>query len=110
MLGRALHDITRMRIHATDGDLGHVHDVYIEDGQWRVRYLQVDTRHWLLDRHVLLAPTAVQSLDWEHGRLHVALTPGAGAEQPRHRLSQAGIAAAPDAGILDGQLVTTSPG
>jgi len=39
MLRRALHDITRMQIHATDGDLGHVHDVYIEDGQWRVRYL-----------------------------------------------------------------------
>jgi hypothetical protein len=74
MLRRALHDFTGMRIHATDGDLGHVQDVYIEDGQWLVRYLQVDTRHWLLHRHVLLAPIAVQSLDWEHGRIHVALT------------------------------------
>jgi uncharacterized protein YrrD len=74
ILARALHDITGMRIHATDGDLGHVHDVYIEDGQWLVRYLQVDARHWLRNRHVLLAPPAVQSLDWEHGRIHVALT------------------------------------
>jgi hypothetical protein len=74
MLRRALHDITGMRIHAMEGDLGYVHDVYIEDGRWLVRYLQVDTRHWLLNRHVLLAPTAVQSLDWERGRIHVALT------------------------------------
>jgi uncharacterized protein YrrD len=74
MLRRALHDITGMRIHATDGDLGHVHDVYFEDGRWLVRYLEVDTRHWLLDRHVLLTPSAVQSIDWEHGRIHVALT------------------------------------
>lgn len=38
MLRRALHDITGMRIHATDGDLGHVHDVYVDDGQWLVQW------------------------------------------------------------------------
>lgn len=74
MLRRALQDIAGMRIHATDGDLGHVRDVYFEDAQWRVRYLEVDTRHWLPDRHVLLAPTAVRSFDWEQGRIHVSLT------------------------------------
>jgi uncharacterized protein YrrD len=74
MLRRALHDIIGMRIHATDGILGHVRDVYFENGQWLIRYFEIDTSHWLLDRHVLLAPTAVQSLDWEHGRVHVALT------------------------------------
>ena len=74
MLRRAVRDITGMRIHGTDGDLGHVRDVYFDDAQWRVRYLQVDPRHWLIDRHVLLAPTVVRSLDWEHGRIHVSLT------------------------------------
>jgi hypothetical protein len=74
MLRRVRRDITGTRIHATDGDLGHVRDVYFEDGQWLVRYLEVDTRHWLPDRHVLLAPTAVQSLDRKHGRIHVSLT------------------------------------
>jgi len=74
MLRRALHGISGMRIHATDGDLGHVHDVYFEDGQWLVQYLEVDTRHWLHDRRVLLTPGAVQSVDWEHGRIHVVLT------------------------------------
>ena len=74
MLRRAVRDITGMRIHGTDGDLGHVRDVYFDDAQWRVTYLQVDPRHWLIDRHVLLAPTVVRSLDWEHGRIHVSLT------------------------------------
>lgn len=74
MLRRVLHDITGMRIHATDGDLGHVRDVYFEDAQWRVRYLEVDTGHWLPDRHVLLAPTAVHSFDWQHDRILVSLT------------------------------------
>lgn len=74
MLRRALHDVTGMRIHATEGDLGHVHDLYVDDSQWLVRYLEVDTRHWLLGRHVLLALITVHSVDWEHGRIHVALS------------------------------------
>jgi len=63
-----------MRIHATDGDVGHVHDVYLDDVDWRVRYLHVDTRHWFPGRHVLLAPTAVQSVDRERCRIQTAIT------------------------------------
>lgn len=67
-------EITGMRMHATDGDVGHVHDVYLDDVDWRVRYFHVDTRHWFPGRHVLLAPTAVQSVGWESGRIQVAIT------------------------------------
>jgi len=74
MLRRALHDMTGQRIHATDGDLGHVHDVYVDDGQWRVRYFHVDTGDWFLGRHVLLAPTIVESIDWDGGRIAVAIS------------------------------------
>ena len=71
---RSVDDILGMRIHATDGDIGHVHDTYLDDRDWRVRYLQVDTRHWLSGRHVLLAPSVVRSIDWDGGRIHVAFT------------------------------------
>ena len=74
MLRWALSDITGLRLHATDGDLGHVHDVYFDDDRWRVRYLQVDTRHWLLGRHVLLTPDVVRSIDWDAGRIQTTLT------------------------------------
>ena len=74
MLRWAVQDMAGLRIHATDGDLGYVHDVYLEDSDWRVQYLQVDTRHWLPGRHVLLAPTVVQHLDWDDRRMNVAIT------------------------------------
>ena len=74
MLRRALHDMTGQRIHATDGDLGHVHDVYVDDGQWRVRYFHVDSGDWFLGRHALLAPTIVESIDWDGGRIAVAIS------------------------------------
>jgi len=37
-------------LHAADGDIGRVHDLYFDDRRWTVRYLVVDTRHWLPGR------------------------------------------------------------
>ena len=74
MMLRHVRAIVGMRIHATDGDLGHVHDVYIDDSDWRVRYFHVDTSHAFLGRQVLLAPAAVESVDWDGGRIRVSLT------------------------------------
>jgi len=71
---RPLHAITGMRIDAKGDDLGHVHDIYFDDSDWRVRYFHVDTRPWFHGRHVLLAPAAVRSVDWDGGRLDVAIT------------------------------------
>jgi len=70
---RRLHETKGMRIHTTDGDIGHVHDVYLDDTEWRVRYFHVDTRSWLGGRHVLVAPTIVRSVDWDSGRIHVTI-------------------------------------
>ena len=73
MLLRQLRALTGLRIHATDGDIGHVHDVYFDDADWRVRYFHVDTRLWL-GRHVLVAPTVVESVDWDGGGIRVSIT------------------------------------
>lgn len=53
---QSLHQLLGYHVHATDGDLGHVHDLYFDDQTWAVRYIVVDTRHWLNGRRVLLAP------------------------------------------------------
>lgn len=81
LLRRALHDVTGMRIHATDGDVGHVHDVYVDCRQWTVRYLEIEIAPWPYGRDpVLLAPDAIRAVDWTHGRIDVALS----REQVRH--------------------------
>lgn len=38
---REVHAIAGMRTHATDGDIGHMPDIYFDDTAWRVRYLHV---------------------------------------------------------------------
>jgi hypothetical protein len=82
MLAGALQRLSGLRIHATDGDVGQLHDLYIEDRHWRVEYLHVDTRRWLFGRHVLLSPSTVQALDWDRGRIYVGLTSAQVAARP----------------------------
>jgi hypothetical protein len=49
------------RILAVDGEARRVRDVYLNDDQWVVRYLVVDTSGWLSEQSVLISPSAVTS-------------------------------------------------
>jgi hypothetical protein len=61
-------------IHATDGELGYVHELYFDDETWAIRYLTVDTGGWLGGRRVLISPFSIVRTDWDARRLDVALT------------------------------------
>jgi uncharacterized protein YrrD len=61
-------------IHTTDGDLGHVDDVFFDDRAWSVRYFVIQTGQLLHRRRVLLDPAAVSSLDAMHKAVDVRVT------------------------------------
>jgi len=63
-----------LSIHATDGELGTVDELYYEDETWVIRYLTVDTGNWLSGRHVLISPISVLQIDWDAKSLSVNLT------------------------------------
>ncbi|MBF6600989.1 MAG: PRC-barrel domain-containing protein [Dehalococcoidia bacterium] len=46
-------------VHATDGELGEVKDVYFDIDSWTLRYFVVETGSWLRHRRVLIAPDAL---------------------------------------------------
>jgi hypothetical protein len=50
------------KLAATDGDIGQVRDFYFNDHNWAVRYVVVDTGHWLPGRQVLISPHAFGSI------------------------------------------------
>jgi hypothetical protein len=50
-------------IHASDGAIGALDDLYFDDQSTAIRYLVVDTGNWLPGRRVLLAPAAVGGFD-----------------------------------------------
>lgn len=56
---------------AADGKIGRCLDFLFDDAHWTVRYLVVDTRHWLPGRKVLISPAWAGAIDWKRSRLHV---------------------------------------
>jgi len=61
-------------IRATDGEVGHIEQLYFDDETWAIRYLTVKTGGWLEGREVLISPLSVVSTDWQGKRIDVALT------------------------------------
>jgi hypothetical protein len=61
---RSIEAVTGYHTHATDGAIGHVEDFLVEDENWSVHYLVVDTRNWWPGKKVLISPRSVQDIDW----------------------------------------------
>jgi len=69
----SVREVTGYHILATDGDIGHVDDLIVEDESWVVRYLVVDTGNWLPGKKVLLVPSWVQQVDWLERMVYIDL-------------------------------------
>jgi hypothetical protein len=89
---RALRDLERYTVAATDGDIGGMADFLIDDERWVVRYLVVDAGSFLHGRRVLISPISFREVDWSTYRFHLALTvdkiknsPGVDVDKPVSR-------------------------
>jgi hypothetical protein len=61
---RSVHEVTGYHLHASDGEIGHVSDFLIEDGDWSLRYLVIDTHNWWTGKKVLISPRSIEAVDW----------------------------------------------
>jgi len=68
---RSASEVAGYYLHATDGDLGHVHDFLIGDEDWAIRYFIVDTRNWWAGKKVLIPTQWIREVDWEQWRVFV---------------------------------------
>ncbi|MFD2630258.1 PRC-barrel domain-containing protein [Oceanobacillus kapialis] len=64
-------DLKSYNIHAADGEMGKVKDMYFDDEKWAIRYAIVDTRKWLPGRRVLLSPSSFITLNENDKHLEV---------------------------------------
>jgi sporulation protein YlmC with PRC-barrel domain len=71
---RGVSNLGRLTIAATDGSLGSVVDLCVDERSWTVRYLVVDAGSWFPDRWVLISPLSVRSWAPEPNILRGALT------------------------------------
>jgi hypothetical protein len=85
--------LTGLHILCTDGQLGHVEDFLIDDRDWSLADLVVDTRNWWPGKSVLVEPSLVEAIDWDSREIRLSLARG----QVEHRPAFQHVAPAEDA-------------
>jgi uncharacterized protein YrrD len=85
-----------MSVRAVDGEVGRIRDVLFDDAHWALRHLVCECEGWLGGRKVLIAPFAVESINWTQSRVQLRLTrqkvqdsPGIDSDQPVSRQQEA---------------------
>lgn len=69
-------------IEASDGGMGHVQGLLLDDDTWAIRYLVVDTSNWWGGHQVLIAPHWIQEISWLDATVSVKLTQQAVKDAP----------------------------
>lgn len=85
---RSVREVKGYHIRAADGEIGHVEDFIVDDADWVIRYMVVNTRNWLPGRKVLITPPWVESIEWAERRVQVDLTREGVKESPEYNPSQ----------------------
>jgi hypothetical protein len=57
----------------TDGEIGHVEDFLLDDADWSIPYLVVDTRNWWPGEHILMSPRTVREIEWVDRAIHLTI-------------------------------------
>jgi hypothetical protein len=68
---RSTRHVTGYRIHAIDGEIGHVEDFIVDDQNWIISYLVIDIGNWLPGRKVLIPPQWIKSVNWADTGVYV---------------------------------------
>jgi len=71
---QSAHSVIGYHIHATDGDIGHVEDLLVDDQTWAIRYLLVNTGNWWSGHQVLVTPQWIEAISWPDAEVSVDLT------------------------------------
>ena len=78
---RSAREVTGYHIQAADGGIGHVQDFIVDDEDWAIRHMVVDTRNWLPGKNILVSPQSIARVSWEDHKVYVDL--------PREKIEEA---------------------
>jgi uncharacterized protein YrrD len=71
---RSTHSVTGYHIQARDGSIGRVTGFLVDDRQWTVRDLVVETGHWYAGKEVLIPASRVERISYEESKVYVDFT------------------------------------
>jgi hypothetical protein len=95
---RSGNEIMRYYVHASDGDLGHVQGLIVDEQSWAIRYLIVNTSNWWLGHNVVIATDWIDDVSWAESTLSIDLKRQAIKDSPAYD-AKAGLSRAQEAVI-----------
>lgn len=81
---RSVREVHGYGLAATDGSLGHVEDVLVDEASWAIRYFVVDPRSWWPGPHVVLPTEWITAVSWPERAVHVDVTREAVRSAPQY--------------------------
>jgi hypothetical protein len=71
---RSFREIKGYRIQARDGTLGHVEDLIVDDADWQIVFLIIDTKNWLpWSKKVVLLIDWLEKIDYPEQKVYINL-------------------------------------
>jgi hypothetical protein len=71
---RSFNEVTGYRIMALDDKAGHVEDFLLDDQDWSIQLIAVDTREWLPGKSVLISPERIRDVSWHDREVTVDIS------------------------------------
>lgn len=85
---RSADEMKGYTIHATDGQIGKVDDFIVDDRNWHIRFLVVDTGTWLDRDKVLLSTKWITGVKWDNSVVIVNISTNSVQNSPAFDESQ----------------------
>ncbi len=70
---RSTNEVSGYKVHAEDGDIGHVEDFILDDSAWNVRYVLIHTGHLFTNKKVLFSPTWISRFSCHERKIDMSL-------------------------------------
>lgn len=81
---RSAKDVIGSYLHASDGDMGHIEDLVVDEKMWAIHQVIIDTRNWLPGKKVQLEARWIESIDWAENTVYVSISKHAIENKPEY--------------------------
>lgn len=70
---RSVSEVIGYHLHATDGSIGHIEDMIVDEADWTIHYMVIDTQNWWPGKRVLISPRSLRHVGWLDRHLTVGV-------------------------------------
>jgi len=71
---RSTQAISGYHIQTSDGEIGHIIDFIVDEKNWTIRDLIVETGHWYSGKEILIPSSKVKQISYDESKVFVSLT------------------------------------